>query len=807
MMKSFKFRPLEISLGILFVVIGLSEWMVDSNIYSALIAGISGVLVVGYPFFLRRTFSFWMMSIASLGVFLICFWNLPKIDLWYPIFRPRWEPIIFLFSFTFWGNQFLGNHRKGKRQLFLWILGFGFFFCLFLTFRDQKQNSAMVKNMAEKAAVANYGDPLLSIFDLAEEWSNQPEFWNKYQEQTGWMAWLEEKYFKEKLIGFEIVDFKDSLVSEIKVDLQEGYKTQIFQVQIPRKDSLGISISIERKTTPALLFEESQQTGLFAPEGITMGVFIDEMLQQSQGKAILSPFWKENIQQLQNDQQFLFKTSKNGNRQTIAIMAFDFVIVFWSKFIWSIVISIVSITISNISGFRQRWKTEKRFKIQGVVLGLVLVSAVIFSAYSIQISKKQFHDEILRSKLKEIEKFSVQLRKILVNSDMNDPTTQIRLNRLSRNWEVDFRLTNEKHNSVFQTFFLEQPIQFVEKQSLHENLYQLNHENIRSIEYLIQLPQKNYFFEWFLFNEDASQSQENIGKMIHFLASIMVILIGFSWLVGNWLIRPFITLKNQLIVSGDESLIWKDQDEIGQLVHAYNEVLNKVKKQARSLADQEKELAWKNMAKQVAHEIRNPLTPMKLQLQLLDRMPEGEKKQEQLQKTISILFEQMNSLERISTEFSTFANFPEPKLEPMNIVPVIQSAIDLYSTQAIISFAHPEIVLLRLDREMMMRAIGNLIKNAIQAYGENSASGNITLSLSVENQEATLRIEDWAGGIPEEIQSKVFQPNFTTKSSGMGLGLSLVQRSMDGHGGSIEILNKPTEGCIFLLRFPLSNES
>ncbi|MFY8133146.1 MAG: hypothetical protein ACOVOL_07920, partial [Bacteroidia bacterium] len=225
--------------------------------------------------------------------------------------------------------------------------------------------------MAEKAAVANYGDPLLSIFDLAEEWSNQPEFWNKYQEQTGWMAWLEEKYFKEKLIGFEIVDFKDSLVSEIKVDLQEGYKTQIFQVQIPRKDSLGISISIERKTTPALLFEESQQTGLFAPEGITMGVFIDEMLQQSQGKAILSPFWKENIQQLQNDQQFLFKTSKNGNRQTIAIMAFDFVIVFWSKFIWSIVISIVSITISNISGFRQRWKTEKRFKIQGVVLGLV----------------------------------------------------------------------------------------------------------------------------------------------------------------------------------------------------------------------------------------------------------------------------------------------------------------------------------------------------------------------------------------------------------------------------------------------------
>ena len=807
MMKWFKFRQLEILLGILFLWAGISPLLIDTHGYSTIICTISAVLIWFYPFFIQRTLVFWMISSLSFSVAFFSLWNLPNLDLWYPIFQPLWEPLIFLFAFSLFLFKYF--QFQPIKWRFLW--GFLSITLLVLsfsqTFRDEIQASKKLKNIAEKAADANYGDPLLSIFDLAEEWSNQNEFWDKYQQQDGWVSWLEERYFKEKLTGFELIDFKDTVVSEIKVDLQEGYKTQIFQVLIPRNDSNGIWISLERKSTPALLFEEALQTGLSIPEGITLGVYVDEMLQQSQGKALLSPFWKENIQDFKNENQGLFETSKNGNRRTFATMPFSFGLVFWSKLVWSVFLVLFAFGFSNFQVFYQRWKSEKRFKIQWVILGMVFVSAFIFSAYSIRISQQQYHDEILRNKITEIEKFTAQLRQILVQSTISDPTTQVRLNRLGRIWEIDFRLTDVQQKPVFQTFFFDQPVQLLERKNLHENWYELKNQKIRSIQTRLQLPEKTYLFEWFLFNEDLSQGQENKGKMIHFLASIILFLIGFSWFVANWLIQPFIALKNQLIVSGNERLVWNDQDEIGQLVTAYNDVLSKVKKQAQTLAEQEKEKAWKNMAKQVAHEIRNPLTPMKLQLQLLDRMPEGEKKQQQLSKTISILHEQMNSLERISTEFSTFANFPEPQMEHLDFIPVVQNAIDLYSTQAQIKFSHPEKASMNLDAEMMMRAIGNLIKNAIQAYGENSSIGEIEVKLEANTNEIMLQIEDWAGGVPDEFQSKIFQPNFTTKSSGMGLGLSLIQRTIESHGGSIHFISKPHEGCIFNIRFPVGNGS
>jgi nitrogen fixation/metabolism regulation signal transduction histidine kinase len=159
-------------------------------------------------------------------------------------------------------------------------------------------------------------------------------------------------------------------------------------------------------------------------------------------------------------------------------------------------------------------------------------------------------------------------------------------------------------------------------------------------------------------------------------------------------------------------------------------------------------------------------------------------------------------LERISSEFSSFANFPDPQFQTNNLVAIVQNAIDLYSFQAKISFQHPEVLMISIDSEMIMRAVGNLIKNAIQAYGEQEKFGKIGISLKENENDIVLTIEDWAGGIPEEIQSKIFQPNFTTKSSGMGLGLSLIQRTIESHQGNIQLEVKPHVGCIFEIRFP-----
>jgi len=802
MMKWFKFRLLEILLGILFFGAGISPLLLETNGYSTIICSISAVLIWFYPFFIQRRFLFWLISFLSFSTAYYSIWNLPKVDLWYPIFQPLWEPIIFISVSTFLLFKYFKENQKEGKKGWLILLFMLVVSAFSLSIRDKYQATKALQNLTNREANAHFADPLLSIFDLAEDWSNNKQFWDKYAQQEGWIPWIEEHYFKEKLTGFEIIDYKDTIASEIHVDLQEGYKTQIFQILLPHKGNQGLWISLERKSTPALLFDDVQNVGLNLPIGFSYGIYLDEMLQQNRGNALFSPYWKGNESSLNNQQDFLISQTKNGNRQVIAQVAFQLSWIFLTKVVWFFFISMIIYLMVNHSFFLSRWKGGNKFKIQGVVLGMVLLSAVIFSAYSIRIVKEQYHDEILRSKLQEVDKFTAQLREILKNSDVNNPTTPIRLNRLSRIWDIDFRLNTLQKKPIFQTFYFEQPIEFLYASNQHENWYSIKKQKVRSIQYLLQIPQKNIYFEWFLFNENLNQNQENLGKMIHFLAFILLVLIGFSWFVGNWLIQPFVTLRKQLILTGEKALIWKENDEIGELVQAYNHVLEKVKKQAESIAQQEKEMGWKNMARQVAHEIRNPLTPMKLQLQLLDRMPEGEKKQEQLSKTISVLLEQINSLERISTEFSAFANFPDPRFEMQDMYQVVKKATDLYSTEATIYLETPESINMAMDSEMIMRAIGNLIKNAIQAYDDTIEEKRIQIKIWKNKDHIEISVEDWAGGIPDHLLSQIFQPNFTTKNSGMGLGLSLIQRIIESHHGSIQLKVKPEEGCIFTLRFP-----
>ncbi len=201
---------------------------------------------------------------------------------------------------------------------------------------------------------------------------------------------------------------------------------------------------------------------------------------------------------------------------------------------------------------------------------------------------------------------------------------------------------------------------------------------------------------------------------------------------------------------------------------------------AEKLARSERESAWREMAKQIAHEIKNPLTPMKLSVQHLQRSSEEEpvKQKQNLKRITQTLIEQIDHLSAIATEFSNFAKMPRTNNEEVDLKEKIVEISKLFLNSEDIEIQNrfsnrvPAIVL--ADREQLSRVFINLVKNAIQAIPEDR-NGKILISLETTESTAIVKVMDNGRGIPAELGDKLFQPNFTTKSSGMGMGLAIVK--------------------------------
>ncbi|MFN6039972.1 MAG: sensor histidine kinase, partial [Bacteroidota bacterium] len=206
-----------------------------------------------------------------------------------------------------------------------------------------------------------------------------------------------------------------------------------------------------------------------------------------------------------------------------------------------------------------------------------------------------------------------------------------------------------------------------------------------------------------------------------------------------------------------------------------------------------------------AHEIKNPLTPMKLNIQHLQRTLNNLEKDElisKVTKTSEILIEQIDTLSSIASAFSSFAKMPEPNIEKINIINLLQDTVHLFrdTENTEISFASGGIKELNVlaDREHFKRAVLNLIKNAIQAISENT-QGQVAVSVSKNYGKVLIQVKDDGVGISEENRMKIFQPNFSTKTEGMGLGLALVKSAVESFGGKIYFETKIGEGSSFTI--------
>jgi two-component system nitrogen regulation sensor histidine kinase NtrY len=298
------------------------------------------------------------------------------------------------------------------------------------------------------------------------------------------------------------------------------------------------------------------------------------------------------------------------------------------------------------------------------------------------------------------------------------------------------------------------------------------------------------------------------------LISIYTILFAITTLVAllvsNLLTKPLRIIKQQIsnikFGAHNEALKWKSNDEIGNLVTEYNNMLVKLEQSSELLAKSERESAWREMAKQVAHEIKNPLTPMKLNIQHLQRVVETNPDDinERVNKVSQMLIEQIDTLSHIATEFSNFAKLPNATLEIVNVFDVLQNVTNLFkqNTACDITLNGQDPLPIKADKEQCLRIFTNLLKNAEQSVPENR-KGKITIEAFTRDASVVIHIKDNGVGIPDAIKPKLFTPNFTTKSTGTGLGLAMVKNSVVSFNGTIGFETEENKGTVFTVIFPL----
>lgn len=307
----------------------------------------------------------------------------------------------------------------------------------------------------------------------------------------------------------------------------------------------------------------------------------------------------------------------------------------------------------------------------------------------------------------------------------------------------------------------------------------------------------------------ASELSGIISALINVYVILFILSIVAGLILSGYITRPLRLIKQQIanITLGkqNEKIDWQSNDEVGRLVAEYNQMLVKLEESARLLAQSERESAWREMAKQVAHEIKNPLTPMKLNLQYLLHVMKNDPGdfREKFEQTSKGIIEQIDSLAGIATEFSNFARLPGIRLQAINLVEIIRSSSQIFENDRnvrIVNDIDVSILMVKGDHDQCLRVFNNIFKNAVQAL-EETPDPRIDIQARYEDEFVVISVRDNGCGIDETLKPRIFTPNFTTKTTGSGLGLAMVKNIMQGLGGDIWFESEQSKGATFYLRF------
>ena len=302
------------------------------------------------------------------------------------------------------------------------------------------------------------------------------------------------------------------------------------------------------------------------------------------------------------------------------------------------------------------------------------------------------------------------------------------------------------------------------------------------------------------------------NKYVNYIIIVNLFIIAFaiwlSWIISNNLtktVTKFSDLINNvnLLDHEPQPIKYYHNDELNQLVKAYNEMILQIKDQKERLSFKEKEEAWREMAKQVAHEVKNPLTPMKLTIQNFERKfdcndPKVGEKVKNLSRT---LVDQIDLVATVANAFSQFAQLPEKTNEVFDLNQEIKDIIHVFSDEKIYFHANKDSIMIDMDKIYLSRMITNLVGNARQALSEDRESV-INIDVEQRQKRVEISITDNGVGIPEELYGRIFEPNFTSKTSGTGLGLTMVRKMVEDYKGEISVQSEIGKGSTFTILLP-----
>lgn len=480
-----------------------------------------------------------------------------------------------------------------------------------------------------------------------------------------------------------------------------------------------------------------------------------------------------------------------------------------------------------------------RSQIQGTVIFISLLSFLIIGAATISFFIDRYNrsnvDKLSRTAgimVKELQKqfsdtsaFSTQLSDSasysnlqrlvnevadIHNADVNVYDMEGKL-QVSSEDEVYAKgiLSKQMHPLAYYHLDRMRQVQYVQKERLSTLDYWSIYASVRNdkgevVQYL-NIP-------YFSSQIDLKQEISNfLVTIINLNAFIFLIAGVIALFITNKITQSFSVIGDKMreITLGktNEEIVWNKKDEIGELVKQYNKMVHQLEESAEALAKSEREGAWREMARQVAHEIKNPLTPMKLSIQYLQKAIDSNHPnvKDLTAGVANTLIEQIDHLSKIAADFSQFANIGNKKIELVDLHQVIGILVDLYGSNPKVHIEWNKIfgsVVMKADKTHMNRVFTNLFANAVDAC-QNKKLCEIKINEVQKDSIITISVKDNGEGIPAEMRSKIFTPNFTTKTSGTGLGLAMTKSIIEQAKGNIWFETEEGKGTTFFVQLPV----
>lgn len=537
----------------------------------------------------------------------------------------------------------------------------------------------------------------------------------------------------------------------------------------------------------------------------------------------------------ENYEHLVYHTQQNNfvvvTRKLLSFV--DYLIAFPYLFVFYLIMLLVILVIGNSTVRERSFNFDLKFRIQAAIISIVFVSLLVVALVTIFYNVREYrskHREDLNEKMKSIaEEIDMRLTNKHEITPELEQWLQTELGKLSNIFRTDINIYNTTGNliassrgEIYERGLVSTRINSKAYYEVFQNfrISYFQPENIGQLSYLsayrpiindwgdylgfINLP---YFIKQDSYSQEISTyivAFINLYVLL-FLASIIA-----AVFIANQITRPLVLIQQNLqkmqLGKRNEPIHYSRKDEIGSLVKEYNKKVEELAVSAELLARSERESAWREMAKQIAHEIKNPLTPMKLNIQYLQRSkPKDEEYSQYLERVTNTLIEQIDNLSNIATEFSNFAKIPRATNQVFKLADQLRKTLDLYDTykQAEIDFKPNgcEEVEVNADKEQLSRAIINLVKNAIQSVPDDRTA-EIGLELNRKNNMIVISVSDNGSGIPVDLRHKLFTPSFTTKTSGMGLGLAIVKNIVENFAGKIWFETELDKGTTFFIEIP-----